>query len=129
MVMRKAQRARRISLTSLIDVIFLLLLFFMLTSTFSRYSEVPLTAATSGAQSTTSEPPLFARLGPDSVQINTRVVTLDVVPILLQADRPVGADLTVIVSMIGDVSAQRLTDFLVVLRGVSGVRPVILAAS
>ena len=46
--MRKARRRRRLSMTSLIDVIFLLLLFFMLTSTFTRFSEVELTAAGSG---------------------------------------------------------------------------------
>ena len=34
------RRARRLSLTSLIDVIFLLLLFFMLSSTFARFAEV-----------------------------------------------------------------------------------------
>ena len=37
-------------MTSLIDVIFLLLLFFMLTSTFSKFSEVPLAVQARGLQ-------------------------------------------------------------------------------
>ena len=42
--MRRRRRSGRLSMTSLIDVIFLLLLFFMLTSTFSKFSEVELAA-------------------------------------------------------------------------------------
>ncbi|GLQ06869.1 ExbD/TolR family protein [Sneathiella chinensis] len=44
-VRKPGRRYRFIGLTSLIDVIFLLLLFFMLTSTFVRYSEFDLTVA------------------------------------------------------------------------------------
>lgn len=40
---------RRLTLTPLIDVIFLLLLFFMLSSTFSRFSQVPVAAPATGA--------------------------------------------------------------------------------
>ncbi|MBC7283967.1 biopolymer transporter ExbD [Hoeflea sp.] len=47
------RRHSRLSLTPLIDVIFLLLLFFMLSSTFSRYSEISF----SGGGSTTSPLP------------------------------------------------------------------------
>ena len=39
---------RRLGLTPLIDVIFLLLLFFMLSSTFSRFSQVPVEGGTAG---------------------------------------------------------------------------------
>ena len=44
-------------MTSLIDVIFLLLLFFMLTSTFSKFAEIELAAATSGAGAATGAKP------------------------------------------------------------------------
>ncbi|WP_127144156.1 ExbD/TolR family protein [Pelagibacterium montanilacus] len=44
-------RRRPLALTSLIDVIFLLLLFFMLTSTFSRHAEIPLTGGRAGTSS------------------------------------------------------------------------------
>ena len=58
-------------MTSLIDVIFLLLLFFMLTSTFSKFSEVPLAAAGSGAVAQASDAkPVFLQLGPDTLRLN-----------------------------------------------------------
>ena len=46
--MRSTRRRRKLSMTSLIDVIFLLLLFFMLTSTFTRFAELDLAAASGG---------------------------------------------------------------------------------
>ena len=63
------RRARRLSLTSLIDVIFLLLLFFMLSSTFTRFAEVEISggAATSGASGT---PDVLVRLGDDGWSVN-----------------------------------------------------------
>jgi len=61
----------RLSLTSLIDVIFLLLLFFMLSSTFSKFGEVELTVS-GGAASPDFDgtPVVFARLDADGVVIN-----------------------------------------------------------
>lgn len=51
MTLRQTRTRRRLSITSLIDVIFLLLLFFMLASTFSQFSEIEMApVATSGAQ-------------------------------------------------------------------------------
>ncbi|MEM6818606.1 MAG: biopolymer transporter ExbD [Pseudomonadota bacterium] len=48
----KARKPRkRASITSLIDVIFLLLLFFMLSSTFSRFSEVEISIAETRGES------------------------------------------------------------------------------
>ena len=49
--MRFEPRVKRnpISLTSLIDVIFLLLLYFMLASSFSRYHQLPVSSAAAGA--------------------------------------------------------------------------------
>lgn len=49
MALRRARQRRRASITSLIDVIFLLLLFFMLASTFSKYSEIELASLPGGA--------------------------------------------------------------------------------
>jgi len=48
-MLRDARRRRRaVGLTSLIDVIFLLLLFFMLASSFTRYQVTPVTAGVTG---------------------------------------------------------------------------------
>lgn len=115
---RTGIRKRRMSLTSLIDVIFLLLLFFMLTSTFSKFSEVELTAAQGGGAGTSDLPPLFLQLGVDIMTLNgaeLRVEMLDDVlneASLGSAERPQ----TLLVSLGPDVTAQRLTDLLVALR-------------
>ena len=69
---------KRLALTSLIDIIFLLLLFLMLTSTFSKFSEIELSVAATAAESNVSEKILFLRisalridLNSDEVQINS----------------------------------------------------------
>jgi biopolymer transport protein ExbD len=56
----RSQR-RRLSMTSLIDVVFLLLLFFMLTSTFSKYTATPVTAASGQAGGVSQTPTLLVR--------------------------------------------------------------------
>lgn len=125
---RARSRRRRLSLTSLIDVIFLLLLFFMLSSTFTRFAEVELTAAAAGA-GTTAEPPVFVQLRPDAITLNGDRVTLDALGPALATEGEGGAERPVLVSMSPEVTAQRLTDLLVVLRGVPGIRPTVLGGA
>lgn len=111
-------------MTSLIDVIFLLLLFFMLTSTFSKFSEVELAAAGSGATSAQTIRPLFMQLGQDSLRLNGRDLALDG----LSGSALAGAEegTPVLISLSADVDAQRLTDLLVALRGLPGLRVTVL---
>ena len=97
-------------MTSLIDVIFLLLLFFMLTSTFSKFSEVPLAAAGSGSDAK----PVFLQLGPDTLRLNGDEIALDALAGSSLAEAEKGTVL--LVSLGADVDAQRLTDVLVKLR-------------
>ena len=52
MALKARKPRKRASITSLIDVIFLLLLFFMLSSTFSRFSEVEISIAETRGEST-----------------------------------------------------------------------------
>lgn len=127
--MPRAQRRRRLSLTSLIDVIFLLLLFFMLSSTFSRFSEVELISAAAGT-GTTDVPPMFLKLQPDSLSLNGETMTLETLPMVLQTEEFAGdAARPVLVSLGRDVSSQRLTDLLGVLRQVPAIRTTVLGAS
>lgn len=123
--MRKASRARRLSMTSLIDVIFLLLMFFMLSSTFTRFAEIDLAAAGSGSVAT--EPPVFLRLSPDTVDVNGEGTPLPALPDRMGALAAEGAP--VLVAMTGAVTAQRLTDLLAALRAVPGLRVTVLGAS
>lgn len=118
-------------MTSLIDVIFLLLLFFMLSSTFSRFSEVELAAAGSGSAPAADTRPAFLRLGADSLSLNGEGVTLEALSGSLQRLLPEEGETRtpVLVSLREDVSAQRLTDLLVVLRTVERVRVTVLGAS
>ena len=116
------------SLTSLIDVIFLLLLFFMLTSTFTRFSEVELAAAAAGTGAPSDQPPLFLRLAEEEVTVNGDSLALDALPEALAQEDDSEAARTLLVSLADGVTAQRLTDLLGVLRGVPGVAPQVLGA-
>ncbi len=123
MAERGRTRRRRLSLTSLIDVIFLLLLFFMLTSTFSRFAEVELSAAAPAGAAGQARP-VFLRLAPDAVSVNGEAVAMAGLGEALAHE---GEDVRpVLVSLSGEVTAQRLTDLLGALRGVPGIAPTVL---
>jgi len=111
-------------MTSLIDVIFLLLLFFMLTSTFSKFSEVDLSAASSGTAAPSDEPPLFMQLGQDDLRLNGDVVALGAIADSALADAKEGT--VALVSLGENVDSQRLTDLLVALRGLPKLRVSVL---
>jgi biopolymer transport protein ExbD len=109
-------------MTPLIDVIFLLLLFFMLSSTFSRYSDVEMSLAGAAAGGAPTERAAFLRLGRDRIDLNG-------IPLEVEALAGKLAELeaqSLIVSVQPDVSAQRLTDLLVALRVAPGVDIVLL---
>ncbi len=107
---------RPVTLTPLIDVIFLLLLFFMLSSTFTRFAEVPLTNAAGGV--TTGQPPLFLQLRAEDLSLNGSATTLDDLLPALQAQGTEGATTVLLVTVADDVTSQRLVDLLTHLRGV-----------
>lgn len=78
--MPRARVRRRLSMTSLIDVIFLLLLFFMLSSTFSKFGEVPLLTAGQGAQAPLTAqdvPPVLVRISEDGPSLNGMPTEMD----------------------------------------------------
>jgi biopolymer transport protein ExbD len=102
---------RAVSMTPLIDVVFLLLLFFMLSSTFSNFGEIELNQA-SGGQATQPAPSerFFVQLGASRLVLNGAPITLDDMAAQLESGQA-------LVSLDPDVSAQRLVDFLVRLRG------------
>ncbi|MFN3938617.1 MAG: biopolymer transporter ExbD [Gemmobacter sp.] len=112
-----ARRRRPLSLTSLIDVIFLLLLFFMLTSVFDRHGDLPFMAAGGGMPSDTGSAPAFLRVTPDALVLNTTAVDLAGLAAALEN---VGAPL-VLVAPAGNVTAQRLVDVLVAARDAQGI--------
>lgn len=112
---------RTLSITSLIDVIFLLLLFFMLASTFQRYAEVEVGGvAASGAGATTAGVEVTRLVvGPDTIVLNGASLgdaqALARVSSGADGSRPVNLEVT------PDASSQRLLDVLVMLRPVPGL--------
>ncbi|MBJ3776009.1 ExbD/TolR family protein [Acuticoccus mangrovi] len=72
------RRRRRLTLTPLIDVIFLLLLFFMLSSTFLRFAAVDVATATSGAAPATGGVPATLVVSAEgALALNATPVTRD----------------------------------------------------
>lgn len=125
--MARARRTRRrLSMTSLIDVIFLLLLFFMLTSTFSNFGEVELSGSEAAQGAEASQlPPLFLRLSETDMSVNGDALALTSLAARLKGSG--GAP--VLVSVQADVTAQRLTDVLVVMRTIPDLNVTILGGA
>jgi len=109
-------------MTPLIDVIFLLLLFFMLTSTFSKFAEVEVSAA-SAAASTSDTPPkiTFLKLAADTLSLDGQPHDLTTATTALTARTTEDEPVIVLVQVGAAVTAQRLTDLLVALRKVQGI--------
>ncbi|WP_237212565.1 ExbD/TolR family protein [Ruegeria lacuscaerulensis] len=111
---------RPLAMTPLIDVIFLLLLFFMLTSTFSKYGEIELSNATTGGTATEApQDRVFVQLGAERLVLNGAPVTL----VELTAQVTTGQ---VLISLDSDTTAQHLVDLLVELRGREGLSVLVL---
>lgn len=66
----------KISLTPLIDVVFLLLIFFMMASTFSKFSSLPLAAKIQQGSTKSEARLILVRVGADhSIDINGKKIT------------------------------------------------------
>ncbi|MBL4837775.1 MAG: biopolymer transporter ExbD [Kordiimonadaceae bacterium] len=114
MLRRRAPR-RRASITSLIDVIFLLLLFFMLASSFTKFSEVEVMAANGmrGIHSQGSKG-VQVYIEPQAVLIDdTEVLENDIAKLLNK--RRTDKVLIVTIRVSREVSTQRLVDVLATL--------------
>lgn len=126
MPQRSAKRRGRLSLTSLIDVIFLLLLFFMLSSTFSKFGDVELTVAGGSARTDFNDTALvFARLTADGLKINGRTTALDALPATIDPLRRNG-DVRLLLSVGQDAQAQGLVDTLQVFNTLPNVKFAVL---
>lgn len=67
-----SRRRRLISLTPLIDVVFILLLFFMLTSSFQQWRAVELNTASASRQASqpSTVPPVYLRIHSNQITLN-----------------------------------------------------------
>ena len=116
------KRKRVLSLTSLIDVIFLLLLFFMLSSTFSRYTDIELTSSMSGNMATSTDSPVLLRLTQDALKINGKNTSLsnlsaDIAPFASHnSDNNTDSKRMALISLGPQVNAQQLVDLMLDMR-------------
>jgi biopolymer transport protein ExbD len=70
----------------------------------------------------------FVELDQDSLRLNGEDVTLAALPGTFQTLSPDAATLPVLLSLGDDVTAQRLTDILVILRGIDRLRISVLGS-
>ncbi|MEL6665444.1 MAG: biopolymer transporter ExbD [Pseudomonadota bacterium] len=111
MSLKRVRQRRRASITSLIDVIFLLLLFFMLASTFSKFSEIDIAVANaSGGGQSTSEIATL-RVQADRVYCN-ETETFDAELVSRLNELAASGTTGVMISLSDEVSTQRLVDVL-----------------
>lgn len=107
---------RRLSMTPLIDIIFLLLLFFMLSSTFSKFGEIELSSA-SGSGGASQNAPIFIQLRSQEITVNGADVSIDDFATYLETSRDRGASLA-LVTLDDEVSSQRFVDVYAIARAV-----------
>nr|WP_083099281.1 biopolymer transporter ExbD [Pseudophaeobacter leonis] len=112
-------------MTSLIDVIFLLLLFFMLTSTFSKFGEVELMAAGKAAAADDRQK-LFVTLGAKDLPLHGQSVDLGRIADLVRSQPQDSRGHLVLISPDAEASSQRLVDLLAALRQVEKLQTVVL---
>ena len=98
---------RRPSLTPMIDVVFLLLVFFMLVAQVGRDGGLPLSGGGAGAPY--QGPPRLLEIAPETVTLNGRPVTLDALAGALTPLTQGPAD-AIILRATGGATLQHLTD-------------------
>lgn len=103
-------------MTSLIDVIFLLLLFFMLSSTFSRFADVELGAAGGSSSSAQKSVPAFVKLSGERVLLNGIQFTHQALATEIERLKASAHINAIIVSVDDSANAQQLVDMLLILR-------------
>ena len=105
-------RRRRIGLTPMIDVVFLLLVFFMLAARFGTTEAIPVTLS-GGGSSAYDGPPRLVKVLPDAIRVNGIATDDPVSQLVPLMSSP--AD-TVILRPDSEASVQRLLDVMSLLR-------------
>ena len=119
---------KRLALTPLIDIIFLLLLFLMLTSTFSKFSEIELSVAATAAESNVSEKILFLRISALRIDLNSDEVQINSLSKSIKSFTK-NAKASLVISMDQDVTSQRLVDILGIVANIEGLSVNLIGSS
>ncbi|MHA7884322.1 biopolymer transporter ExbD [Nitratireductor rhodophyticola] len=104
------RKRKPLSLTSLIDVIFLLLLFFMLTSTFTRFARVEISGGPASASAGGKPPDVLIRVDdPASWRINGQTLAEEAAIVELARLKEAGAE-TAVLLVRGELTSQELVE-------------------
>lgn len=104
----RVRKRKPLSLTSLIDVIFLLLLFFMLTSTFTRFAKVEISGGPASASTGGKPPDVLIRVDdPAGWRINGQTLAEDAAILELARLQVAGAE-TAVLLVRGELTSQDL---------------------
>jgi biopolymer transport protein ExbD len=112
---------RQVSMTSLIDIIFLLLLFFMLSSTFSRFADVELDASSGGDPAKQTSVPAFLKLSADRLLLNGSELTTLTLQAEIERLKTTSNLNAVILSVDETATSQQLVDTMLVVRRSAGI--------
>jgi biopolymer transport protein ExbD len=119
------RRARRMSLTPMIDVVFLLLIFFMLASRFGMDAVLPIAGGVEGAAGDWQGAPRLVDIAPAELLLNGAAIAPEALPealapLLPDAASPVilrpreGADLQRLVDVMDLLTAAGLTNLILI---------------
>jgi biopolymer transport protein ExbD len=98
---------RRLSMTSLIDVIFLLLLFFMLSSTFARFAEIEVSGGVASSTAAGERPDVLLRFDGAEWRVNGLAIADDELEGELARLSDAGAE-TAVLLVRGEMTSQDL---------------------
>ena len=104
------RKRKPLSLTSLIDVIFLLLLFFMLTSTFTRFARVEISGGPASASAGGKPPDVLIRVDdPAGWRVNGQMLAEEAAIVELARLKEAGAE-TAVLLVRGELTSQELVE-------------------
>lgn len=110
---KQEKRKTLVSLTPLIDVVFILLIFFMLASSFTKWHSVEVNSSSNmGGSLKTDLPPFLVQVATDKLLLNNNEITLSR---LLKKAKVKPSEQAIILQPLGDTPVQALIDILDVL--------------
>lgn len=107
-------------MTPLIDVVFILLLFFMLASSFIEWREIELNVASNTGVSHSDQSPVVIQITQDNFLLRGESVSLDVLTEEVRSELANNTDLQLVVRPQASVPLQRIVTLLDRLRAVGG---------
>lgn len=117
---KPVKRRQIITLTPLIDVVFILIVFFMLTSSFLEWRSISVDTSSSEQASASDEQPLVIKVQQQKILLNNAPIELSELTAKLQNRQPTNQ--AVNLQPIADTSTQQLVKVLDVLNN-AGIKP------